>query len=394
MEELLISAENLGKKIKKRKEGSSFFKPEYEEKTVLSDVTFTVSKGECVVIIGESGAGKTLLLDILSGKDADFVGSLSLSPSLYLNDIAKKIKPSLTGRKAVSHILSIMGMKKKEISEIKEKVMDFSDLSGKLDAPVSKYSFGMKMRLVFSSAVFSGAGLIIIDDMPFCFDRIFTKKVREKIEELRLLGTSFIISDNSINLPNDFSAKTVSLSEGRMLSVGGFAEETNSFLTRAFYESERKLTEFYERQPFKEKELSRWGNKNIEILGVDLFSGNGKKCSDFDPEGRMIIKIEYKINKPVSDVGFSVSIFGADGICRYFTDTYIDGVLVDIKQRGRISLILERSGFMENFYRIDVASHDKAGMPYDYVLGIAKFKTSSPVNDRGMYRPSHRWEND
>ena len=112
------------------------------------------------------------------------------------------------------------------------------------------------------------------------------------------------------------------------------------------------------------------------------------------PHYILCVRIEYKINRPVSDIGFSVGIFGADGVCRYFTDTYIDEVLVDIKQRGRISLILERSGLMENSYRIDVAAHDKAGMPYDYVLGIAKFKTSSPINDRGMYRPAHRWEND
>ncbi len=394
LEEILIKTAGLKKKIKRRKEGSSLLKPEYEEKTILSDVDITINKGECVVIIGESGSGKTLLLDILSGKDKEYEGELLLSPSVYLNDIAKRVKPSLTGKKAIPNILSMMGMRRKEISEIKDKVSDFSDLGDKLDTPFSKYSFGMKMRLVFSASVFSGADLILIDDMPSCFDRIFMKKVKDKIEELRLLGTSFIISDNSINLPCELSAKTISLSGGKMVSMGNPTEETNSFLVKAFFESGRKLTEFYERQPLSAKNLSRWGNQNIEITGVDLFSGNGKKCSDFDPEGRMIIKIEYKINKPVSDVGFSVGIFGADGVCRYFTDTYIDEVLVDIKQRGRISLILERSGFMENSYRIDVSSHDKAGMPYDYVLGIAKFKTSSPINDRGMYRPSHRWEND
>ena len=252
----------------------------------------------------------------------------------------------------------------------------------------------MKMRLVFSAVAFSNTGLVIIDDMPSAFDRVFMRKVTDKIEELRLMGTSFIISDNTVSLPLSLSAKTVSMAGGKMISMGNPTEETTVFLEKALSDRERRVTEFFERQPLSERELSRWGNQNIEILGVDLFSGNGKKCYDFDPEGRMVIRIEYKINRPVSDIGFSVGIFGADGVCRYFTDTYIDEVLVDIKQRGRISLILERSGLMENSYRIDVAAHDKAGMPYDYVLGIAKFKTSSPINDRGMYRPAHRWEND
>ena len=61
MDEILITANDIGKKIKKRKKGSSLFKPEYEEITILSDVNLTVNRGECVVVIGESGAGKTLL---------------------------------------------------------------------------------------------------------------------------------------------------------------------------------------------------------------------------------------------------------------------------------------------------------------------------------------------
>ena len=394
MDEILITARDVGKKIKKRKKGSSLIRPEYEEITILSGVNLTVNKGECIVVIGESGAGKTLLLDILSGKDKEFTGELSLSSSAYINEIVRKLSPRLSGEKNILNILSTFGIKKKEAISFYDKIAVFSELFENLEKPVREYSYGMKMRLVFSAVAFLGAGLVIIDDMPSAFDRVFMRKVTDKIEELRLMGTSFIISDNTINLPLSLSAKTVSMADGKMISVGNPTEETTVFLEKALSDRERRVTEFFERQPLSERELSRWGNQNIEILGVDLFSGNGKKCYDFDPEGRMVIRIEYKINRPVSDIGFSVGIFGADGVCRYFTDTYIDEVLVDIKQRGRISLILERSGLMENSYRIDVAAHDKAGMPYDYVLGIAKFKTSSPINDRGMYRPAHRWEND
>lgn len=394
MDEILITARDVGKKIKKRKKGSSLIRPEYEEITILSGINLTVNKGECIVVIGESGAGKTLLLDILSGKDKEFTGELSLSSSAYINEIVRKLSPRLSGEKNILNILSTFGIKKKEAISFYDKIAVFSELFENLEKPVREYSYGMKMRLVFSAVAFLGAGLVIIDDMPSAFDRVFMRKVSDKIEELRLMGTSFIISDNTVSLPLSLSAKTVSMAGGKMISMGNPTEETTRFLEKALSDRERRVTEFFERQPLSERELSRWGNQNIEIIGVDLFSGNGKKCYDFDPEGRMVIRIEYKINRPVSDIGFSVGIFGADGVCRYFTDTYIDEVLVDIKQRGRISLILERSGLMENSYRIDVAAHDKAGMPYDYVLGIAKFKTSSPINDRGMYRPAHRWEND
>lgn len=393
--DIVISAENISKKIVRRKAGSSFFKPEYEEKFILRDIYFSASKGECIAVIGENGGGKSSLLNILSGADSEFDGTLSInSKPISINALIKKLKPKVNGRKNLKGLFSALGIKNKDIPPLLTLAEDFCDLGDSLDENVSTFSLGMKARLVFSAVAFAEPLLVFIDDMQSLFDAVFIKKAIDKITELKLSGTTFIISDSTLSLPYSLSARTVVLREKTIISDGTPEKEVTAFLEKAFAEKDRKLTRFYETRTAAESERSRWGNKNIEILGVDLFSGSGKKCSDFDPEGRMVIRIEYKINKPVSEIGFSVGIFGTDGICRYFTDTYIDGVLVDIKQRGRISLIIERSGFMESSYRIDVAAHDKSGMPYDYVLDIARFKTSSPINDRGMFRPLHRWEND
>ncbi|MBP0960468.1 MAG: ATP-binding cassette domain-containing protein, partial [Oscillospiraceae bacterium] len=220
MDEILITARDVGKKIKKRKKGASLIRPEYEEITILSGVNLTVNKGECIVVIGESGAGKTLLLDILSGKDKEFTGELSLSSSAYINEIVRKLSPRLSGEKNILNILSSFGIKKKEAISFYDKIAVFSELFENLEKPVREYSYGMKMRLVFSAVAFLGAGLIIIDDMPSAFDRVFMRKVTDKIEELRLMGTSFIISDNTVSLPLSLSAKTVSMSGGKMISVG------------------------------------------------------------------------------------------------------------------------------------------------------------------------------
>ena len=99
MNDIVISAENISKKIVRRKAGSSFFKPEYEEKFILRDIYFSASKGECIAVIGESGGGKSSLLNILSGADSEFDGTLSInSKPISINALIKKLKPKVNGR--------------------------------------------------------------------------------------------------------------------------------------------------------------------------------------------------------------------------------------------------------------------------------------------------------
>ena len=63
----------------------------------------------------------------------------------------------------------------------RRKIAVFSELFENLEKPVREYSYGMKMRLVFSAVAFSNVGLVIIDDMPSAFDRVFMRKVTDKI---------------------------------------------------------------------------------------------------------------------------------------------------------------------------------------------------------------------
>ncbi|MCX7658428.1 MAG: ABC transporter ATP-binding protein, partial [Oscillospiraceae bacterium] len=56
-----------------------------------------------------------------------------------------------------------------------------------------------------------------------------------------------------------------------------------------------------------------------------------------------------------------------------------------------VTCSIERLGFIEGSYWIDVAAHDERGTPFDYILKRAEFFTASPIKDVGMARPVHRW---
>ena len=69
----------------------------------------------------------------------------------------------------------------------------------------------------------------------------------------------------------------------------------------------------------------RWGSREVEIVGVELFGSNGRGAHVFQSGDPLEVRMHVKANQPVADVVFGVGIFNADGVCCYGTNTQIDG---------------------------------------------------------------------
>jgi hypothetical protein len=89
---------------------------------------------------------------------------------------------------------------------------------------------------------------------------------------------------------------------------------------------------------------------------------------------------------------FGVSIFNADGVCCYGTNTYIEGMEPE-HMTGAVTLdfAVERLDLVEGTYKLDVAVHKRDGYPYDYHRQLYTFRVKSRVHDVGIYRPHHHW---
>ncbi len=406
MNDIAVSANHVGKKFKIYKDkpltlkdrALSVIKKSYEEFWALSDVTLDIKKGEAVGLIGHNGCGKSTLLKLFTKIIYADSGTIEVNGQVSsLLELGAGFHPDFTGVENIYTNASIFGMKKKDIDVLLPDIIEFSELGEFIDNPVRTYSSGMYMRLAFSVAIHVRPEILLVDEILAVGDSNFQQKCIDKILEFKNSGVTIVIVSHDLATVERICDRVVWLDGGKIQAEGAPKEVINSYLERmAENKNDRLVAEAEKAPPTEqtEEKRSRWGNKNIEIVGVDLLDGDGKRRSNFDPEGKMIIRINYKINKPVSDVGFGIGIFGADGAQRYGTNTYIDGALLDIRRNGRISFVIDRLGFLEGSYRLDVAAHDRAGTPYDYILDIADFQTSSPVSDVGMTRPPHHWEND
>src|SRR2546429_4401535 len=119
----------------------------------LRDVSFEVSAGEIVGIIGANGAGKSTLLKILSRITAPTEGQAEIHGRVgSLLEVGTGFHPELTGRENVYLNGAILGMRKAEIEAKFDEIVAFAEVERFVDAPVKHYSSGMYVRLAFAVA--------------------------------------------------------------------------------------------------------------------------------------------------------------------------------------------------------------------------------------------------
>lgn len=175
--------------------------PASEDFWALKDVSFEVSQGEVLGIIGRNGAGKSTLLKILSRITEPTEGRIRLRGRVAsLLEVGTGFHPELTGRENISLNGAILGMARTEIKAKFDEIVAFAEVEKFLDTPVKRYSSGMYVRLAFAVAAHLEPEILIVDEVLAVGDADFQKKCLGKMRQLSR-GQSRTVLFVSHNMP-------------------------------------------------------------------------------------------------------------------------------------------------------------------------------------------------
>jgi len=181
----------------------------------LRDVTFSVKQGERIGIIGRNGSGKSTLLKILSRVTDPTEGQFRYRGRLVsLLEIGTGFHPDLTGRENIFLNAQITGMSTREIKDIVDEVIEFSELGRQIDTPIKRYSSGMYMRLAFSVASHVRSEILIVDEVLAVGDAGFQKKCQTKMLELGNSGRTLLFVSHDMTAVRRLCSKAITLSHG------------------------------------------------------------------------------------------------------------------------------------------------------------------------------------
>ena len=198
-----------------------FAREERETFWALNDVNFDIQRGDVVGIIGRNGAGKSTLLKILSRITEPTKGQIDLYGRVgSLLEVGTGFHAELTGRENIFLNGAILGMKKSEIAQQFDAIVDFSGTEQFLDTPVKRYSSGMYVRLAFAVAAHLNPEILIIDEVLAVGDADFQKKCLGKMQDVAASGRTVLFVSHNMGVVANLCSRVILLSNGQKKGDG------------------------------------------------------------------------------------------------------------------------------------------------------------------------------
>jgi len=205
--------EIFAKIVRRRRQVESF--------EAIKQVSFVVTKGETVGIIGRNGSGKSTILKIVAGVYAPSEGRVSVQGNIApLIELGAGFHHELTGRENILLNGLLLGLTKQQVREREQSIIDFAELGDFIDSPVKQYSSGMYMRLAFSVATAVDPDILIIDEILGVGDTGFQAKCFDRIERFQKARKTILFVAHSMDVVRKLCDRVLLLHAGRLVEEG------------------------------------------------------------------------------------------------------------------------------------------------------------------------------
>lgn len=231
----MIKAEHVTKIYPKQAGGKAAMRDTKKSfMTALLDISFTVSKGEAVGIIGKNGSGKSTLLKLIAGVSAPSSGTLLVNGrAAALLELGAGFHPEYTGIQNIYLNGTVNGRTKAEISAKLPEILRFADIGDYASEPVKTYSDGMFLRLAFAAAALDDPDIFIVDEALAVGDFLFQAKCFRLFETLRAKGTTILFVSHDIDAIRRFCSRALWLDHGRLRMDGAVDTVTTAYMADA-----------------------------------------------------------------------------------------------------------------------------------------------------------------
>lgn len=381
----------------------------------VSRVSLQIPEGCAYGIVGRNGSGKSTMLKLIAGITKPTSGAVRVTGRISaLIELGAGFHPEISGRENVFINGVMLGLTKREITRRFDEIVEFAELEDFIDAPVKTYSSGMYLRLGFAVAVHVDPDVLLVDEVLAVGDEGFSLKCIDKFSEYKRRGKTIVLVTHGLGMVERFCDEAMWLDAGAARASGDPRRVVHAYVTDVEKTEEKALTagdrkaqdamrdtaagetpaDHLAAQPPDDMfraAAGRWGAGPIRIVDVTLESDGGP-VHVFHTGAPLVIRMRVSAPEEVKDFVFGISIFNAEGVCCYGTNTVIEEMLPDtMTGDGEVVFAVDRLDLVEGTYKLDVAAHRRDGFQYDYHRLLYTFRVKSRTKDIGIYRPGHSW---
>jgi lipopolysaccharide transport system ATP-binding protein len=190
-----------------------------EDFYALKHVSFSVSRGESLGIIGRNGSGKTTTLKIAAGIYKPTTGSVELNGRISaLTELGSGFHPELTGRENIILSGVLLGLSRREIEQHYQRIVEFAELEEFINTPIKQYSSGMLARLGFAVATEWEPEILLVDEILAVGDAPFQLKSFERMNRFRTSGCTIVLVSHDLAKVEEFCDRVLVLDNGNLIT--------------------------------------------------------------------------------------------------------------------------------------------------------------------------------
>lgn len=388
----------------------------------ITDLSFSVAKGEILGIMGRNGSGKSTLLKMITGIYDPTEGKIEVYGKVSsLLELGTGFNMEYTGIENIFFYGTLMGFTRKQMEEKLQSIIDFAEIGDYVYQPVKTYSSGMFARLAFSCAINVEPDILIVDEILSVGDMRFQAKCFNKFKEFKDKGVTILYVGHDVSMMRTFCDRAMWINKGKLVDIGDptfisakytefmYLDDITEFTdykllgneTKAD-ESEKDVIEDVEKEvqePQKQevkvgdslfpKSIAHWGSRTGLVKSAKICNISGKEQKAFSAEDMMKIEVVLDIDEDINVKKFSVavSIKNTEGIDIIVKTTYDEHVKMKEGKNQRISFeFTPRLANGDYYLVVALENRENAAIAYyEYIEGAVYFKSYTDKKIFGIY---------
>ena len=204
----------------------------YSKIEAVRDVSFELSEGETVALVGHNGAGKTTLMKLMLGLIRPTSGRISVlgddpsagefSARRHVGYLPENVSfnAALTGRETLVFYARL----KRTPAACGDALLDRVGLGHAADRRIGTYSKGMRQRLGLAQALLGAPRVLLLDEPTTGLDPILRQSFYEIVEELRGRGATVLLSSHALTELEERAGRVIIMNRGRKVADGTLDE--------------------------------------------------------------------------------------------------------------------------------------------------------------------------
>lgn len=207
----------------------------YKDNIALSNVTFSIAKGEFVYVIGSSGAGKSTLLKLIYREILPDSGSLTVAEfdsekfkKRHLYKLRRKVGivfqdfkllPDRNVFENIAFVLKVTGVRSSRIKTRVEKVLREVGLTDKTNKYPNELSGGEQQRVAIARALINEPYILVADEPTGNLDSDVSKEIIELLLKINRRGTAIMMATHDYNLIQAYPNRTLKVHHGEVVEL-------------------------------------------------------------------------------------------------------------------------------------------------------------------------------